>query len=61
MTFLHEAVHGATMAQIVAYIKDPNSVSPQARAAIKSMNDIMLKAYAYYAVLKAGGRSVPWH
>jgi hypothetical protein len=61
MTFLHEAVHGATMAQIVAYIKDPNSVSPQARAAIKSMNDIMLKAYAYYAILKAGGRSVPWH
>jgi hypothetical protein len=59
MTFLHEAVHGATMAQIVAYIEDPNSVSPQARAAIKSMNDIMLKAYAYYAVLKAGGRSVP--
>jgi hypothetical protein len=59
MTFLHEAVHGATMAQINAYIKDPNSVSPQAREAIKSMNDIMLKAYAYYAVLKAGGRSVP--
>jgi hypothetical protein len=58
MTFLHEAVHGATMAQINAYIKDPNSVSPQARAAIKSMNDIMLKAYAYYAILKAGGRSV---
>jgi hypothetical protein len=58
MTFLHEAVHGATMAQINAYIKNPNSVSPQAREAIKSMNDIMLKAYAYYAVLKAGGRSV---
>jgi hypothetical protein len=58
MTFLHEAVHGATMAQINAYIKDPNSVSPQAREAIKSMNDIMLKAYAYYAILKAGGRSV---
>jgi hypothetical protein len=58
MTFLHEAVHGATMAQINAYIKNPNSVSPQVREAIKSMNDIMLKAYAYYAVLKAGGRSV---
>jgi hypothetical protein len=58
MTFLHEAVHGATMAQINAYIKNPNSVSPQAREAIKSMNDIMLKAYAYYAILKAGGRSV---
>jgi hypothetical protein len=35
MTFLHEAVHGATMAQINAYIKDPSSVSPQAREAIK--------------------------
>jgi hypothetical protein len=58
MTFLHEAVHGATMAQINAYIKNPNSVSPQVREAIKSMNDIMLKAYAYYAVLKAAGKSV---
>ena len=58
MTFLHEAVHGATMAQINAYIKNPNSVSPQVREAIKSMNDIMLKAYAYYALLKAAGKSV---
>jgi hypothetical protein len=59
MTFLHEAVHGATMAQIVAYIKDPNSVSPQAREAIKGMNDIMLKAYKYYAILNVAGKTDP--
>jgi hypothetical protein len=40
VTFLHEAVHGATMAQINAYLEDSNSVSPQARAAIKDMQDI---------------------
>ena len=51
MTFLHEAVHGATMAQINAYIKDPSSISSQARAAIADMNNVMLQAYKYYAVL----------
>jgi hypothetical protein len=59
MTFLHEAVHGATMAQINAYIKDPSSVSPQAREAIKGMNDIMLKAYKYYAILNVAGKTDP--
>jgi hypothetical protein len=59
MTFLHEAVHGATMAQINAYIKDPSSVSPQAREAIKGMNDIMLKAYKYYAVLNVADKTDP--
>ncbi len=57
VTFLHEAVHGATMAQINAYLEDSNSVSPQARAAIKDMQDIMLQAYKYYAILQAGGRT----
>jgi hypothetical protein len=57
VTFLHEVVHGATMAQINAYLEDPNSVSPQARAAIKDMQDIMLQAYKYYAILQAGGRT----
>ena len=51
MTFLHEAVHGATMAQINAFIRDPSSISPQARAAIADMNNVMLQAYKYYAVL----------
>jgi hypothetical protein len=59
MTFLHEAVHGATMAQINAYIKDPSSVSPEAREAIKGMNDVMLQAYKYYAVLNVAGKTDP--
>ena len=59
MTFLHEAVHGATMAQINAWIKDPNSVSPQARAAIADMNKVMIQAYKYYAVLNVVGRTDP--
>ena len=59
MTFLHEAVHGATMAQINAWLKDPNSVSPQARAAIESMQGIMLQAYKYYAVMNVAGKTDP--
>lgn len=57
MTFLHEAVHGATMAQINAYTKDPDSVSSQARSAIEDMQDIMLRAYKQYAVLQVRGRT----
>jgi hypothetical protein len=59
MTFLHEAVHGATMAQINAFIKDPSSVSPQARAAIESLQSIMKKAYIQYAVMEVKGRTDP--
>ena len=59
MTFLHEGVHGATMAQINAFIKDPNSVSPQARAAIESLQGIMKKAYIQYAVMQVKGRTDP--
>ena len=59
MTFLHEALHGATMAQINAWIKDPNSVSPQARAAIGDMQKVMLQAYKYYAVMNVTGRTDP--
>jgi hypothetical protein len=59
MTFLHEAVHGATMAQINAFIRDPSSISPQARAAIADMNKVMLQAYKYYAVLSYAKRTDP--
>jgi hypothetical protein len=59
MTFLHEGVHGATMAQINAYIKDPSSISPQARSAIEDMNSVMLQAYKYYAVLSYAKRTDP--
>lgn len=59
MTFLHEAVHGATMAQINAYIKDPSAVSPQARAAVESLQSVMLQAYKYYAVMNVSGKTDP--
>lgn len=59
MTFLHEALHGATMGQINAWTKDPNSVSPQARAAIADMQKVMLQAYKYYAVMNVTGRTDP--
>ena len=59
MTFLHEALHGATMGQINAWTKDPNSVSPQARAAIGDMQKVMLQAYKYYALMSVTGRTDP--
>lgn len=59
MTVLHEALHGATLAQISAWMKDPNSVSPQARAAIKDMQNVMLKAYGFYSVLELRGKNDP--
>ncbi len=59
MTFLHEALHGATMAQINAWTKDPNSVSPQARAAVADLQKVMLQAYKYYAVMNVSGKTDP--
>ena len=59
MTFLHEALHGATMGQINAWTKDPNSVSPQARAAIADLQKVMLQAYKYYAVMNVSGKTDP--
>jgi len=52
MTLLHEAVHGATMAQINAWTQDPLSVSPAVREALEDMKRIMERAYKYYAVLR---------
>ena len=59
MTFLHEALHGATMGQINAWTKDPNSVSPQARAAVADLQKVMLQAYKYYAVMNVSGKTDP--
>jgi len=51
MTFLHEAVHGATLAQINSWINNQSSVSPQAASALRDMQRVMLNAYKTYAVL----------
>lgn len=57
MTVLHEALHGATMSKINAWIKNPDSVSPQARQAIQEMQGTMLQAYKYFAVLSFAGKT----
>ena len=57
-TFLHEALHGATMAKINAYlkaIKGKGTIYPRTEAAVRSLETIMYKAYKYYGVLKYAG------
>ena len=55
LTVLHEAVHGATMSQVNSWIRDPNSVSPQAAKALNDMKNIMLDASNAYATFNAVG------
>jgi hypothetical protein len=50
-TILHEALHGATMAKINAWVKDKSSVDPKTRAAIEEMQSIMLRAGGFYGIL----------
>ena len=59
MTFLHEALHGATIKQISAWTLDRGSVSPQARAAIEDLQRVMLQAYKHYALMNVKGRTDP--
>jgi hypothetical protein len=59
MTFLHEALHGATIKQISAWTLDRGSVSPQARAAIEDLQRVMLQAYKHYALKNVKGRTDP--
>ena len=59
MTFLHEAVHGATMAQINRFYKDPGSLSPQVVKAIQVLTEVMIRAGDHYNVLKKQGKTDP--
>jgi hypothetical protein len=57
-TFLHEALHGATMAKINAYlkaIKGKGTMDQRTAEAVRSLETIMYKAYKYYGVLKFAG------
>lgn len=57
-TFLHEALHGATMAKINAYlnaIKGKGTIDQRTAEAVRSLETIMYKAYKYYGVLKFAG------
>jgi hypothetical protein len=56
-TFLHEAVHGATIARINEYlaaIKAGTAVSQELAKAVADMTNLMNQSYAYFRILEAG-------
>jgi hypothetical protein len=56
-TFLHEAVHGATIARINEYlaaIKAGVAVSQELAKAVSDMTNLMNQSYAYFRILEAG-------
>lgn len=56
---LHEALHGATLAKIVAYLNPETrtSMDAESRAAVESLNNVMLNAYKFYAIRNVAGKS----
>jgi hypothetical protein len=56
-TFLHEAVHGATIARINEYlaaVKAGTAVSQELAKAVADMTNLMNQSYAYFRILEAG-------
>lgn len=56
-TFLHEALHGATIARINEYLKalkDGKTIDQALGKAVSDMVDIMNQSYGYLGILKAG-------
>jgi hypothetical protein len=54
-TILHEALHGATMAKLNAFIRDKSSVDSATRAAAEEMQTLMLRTAGYYGILSVRG------
>jgi hypothetical protein len=54
-TILHEALHGATMAKLNAFIRDKASVDNATRAAIEEMQTLMVRTAGYYGILSIRG------
>jgi hypothetical protein len=54
-TILHEALHGATMAKLNAFIRDKASVDNATRAAIEEMQTLMARTAGYYGILSMRG------
>lgn len=57
--FLHEALHGATIARINAYLSNPASLSPKMRQAVEELYETMFAASDFYDVIKARAESNP--
>lgn len=56
-TFLHEAVHGATIARINEYLAAKAKglpVSQELAKAVADMTDLMNQSYGYFSILKTG-------
>lgn len=55
--FLHEALHGATLARINEYYaaeKANRRIDPELKAAVEGLLDIMYQARGYYGIVKLG-------
>lgn len=57
VTLLHEALHGATLTKIRAWMANPDSVDAQTRKAIEELQRIMDSARRIYTVLAATGKA----
>jgi hypothetical protein len=58
-TALHEMVHAVTLDMIYSYIKDRDSISPEAQVALDGILELMYRAQAHYAMLVETGRNTP--
>jgi len=59
VTLLHEALHGATLNKIRAWMANPKSVDEATRKAIEELKRIMDSARNFYTVLSGFGKSSP--
>lgn len=59
MTILHEALHGATVARITAFLTNPNSVSGSTRQAMVELFETMIAAGEFYNVIKSQAEANP--
>lgn len=59
MTILHEALHGATLARIRAFLADPKSVSAKTQQAMVELFETMGAAGEFYELIKARADADP--
>ena len=59
MTILHEALHGATVARIEAFLTDPKSVSAKTQQAMVGLYETMYAAGEFYKLIKREAASNP--
>lgn len=58
-TILHEALHGATLARIKAFLENRNSLSPKMQKAVEDLYDTMFAAADFYKIIKERAEADP--